>query len=374
MFDFPLTVHAGNHARLACPVKLRLPKDAPVWAGTPVEALSLRDDSGQPVPVQWSDEGDAYCLQWIVRELPARASRGYRVTSQGPAAQEGVILSPREGQVDITVDGAPFTAYVFASDRTNKPYLGPVLSAAGEEFTRLDLQTTEHPHQRSVWVAIGDVNGLDFWNEPNPEVRQRLQQFTELTSGPVYGRLVAENCWESLRGEAATPVIDEQRALTIYATGTASRIIDVELTFTAKYGKVEFGATKEAGPLGTRIAEARNGNHGGLLRNAYGALGEAECWGRRAAWCAYSGAVDGRALGFALFDHPANTDYPTYWHCRDGGLMAANNLYFIGGKLLQPGDTIRYQYRLYFHEGDTLAGEVSERYHDYLNPPTVTVG
>jgi hypothetical protein len=49
-----------------------------------------------------------------------------------------------------------------------------------------------------------------------------------------------------------------------------------------------------------------------------------DTWGKQAPWCDYSGPVDGKTLGVAIFDHPSNPRHPTWWHVRDYGLFAAN--------------------------------------------------
>src|SRR5438067_801345 len=97
--------------------------------------------------------------------------------------------------------------------------------------------------------------------------------------------------------------------------------IDLE----ASGGPVTFGDTKE-GSLGVRVSDQllvkdkKVQNEKSVIRNAEGQTGEAGCWGRPSLWCDYSGEVDGKAVGVALFADPANPQ-PTCWHVRDYGLM-----------------------------------------------------
>lgn len=83
---------------------------------------------------------------------------------------------------------------------------------------------------------------------------------------------------------------------------------------------------RRPGPLGIRINEEMRADRTGSFVNAYGARNEAECWGRPAPWCDYTGMVEGQKYGTAVFDHEDNERYPTAWHIRDYGLFAANNL------------------------------------------------
>lgn len=282
----------------------------------------------------------------------ADAARGVPVTftlSDEPTAG-GVTFTPADGEsaLEVRIGDQLFTRYVY-SDAFLKPFLGPVMASTGVPFTRLDLETKEHPHQRSVFVAVGDVNGVDFWNEYGTYGRERAGAPTEIVSGAAYGAFTAHNVWESLDGQ---PFVDEQRTFTFYNQSAACRTVDLTVTFTASYGDVQFGPTKEAGPLGIRVNESLRADRGGQFRNAYGAENEDECWGRPAPWCDYAGVIDGRRYGIAAFDHEDNERYPTTWHIRNYGLFAANNLYFKGGLTIPAGQTLTYRFRLCFYENE----------------------
>ena len=64
----------------------------------------------------------------------------------------------------LNTDGFSFADYAF-DPSFPKPHLGPITDNCGNFFTRCDLMNREHPHQRSVIIAIGSVNGVDCWNE-----------------------------------------------------------------------------------------------------------------------------------------------------------------------------------------------------------------
>ena len=131
--------------------------------------------------------------------------------------------------------------------------------------------------------------------------------------------------------------------------------------FTASYGEVVFGATKEAGPLGIRVNEKINVNNGGRMINSYGGRGEGDCWGRPAHWCDCSGIIEGSEYGIAVFDSERNARYPTTWHIRNYGLFAANNLFFKGEITIPRGGSIKYRYRVCFH-GDGFGGTAANRF------------
>ena len=127
-------------------------------------------------------------------------------------------------------------------------------------------------------------------------------------------------------------------------------LVDVDLCFTAKYGDVTFGQTKEAGPLGIRVADALRVDDGGVFFNSEGKVNEQCCWGKNAVWCNYIGRLGGRTVGIACIDSPGNRHYPSAWHIRNYGLMAPNNLLFKSGEQIPHGSSLSYRYRICFWE------------------------
>ena len=104
--------------------------------------------------------------------------------------------------------------------------------------------------------------------------------------------------------------------------------MDLEVRLKAGAVPLVLGDTKE-GTMALRLNEQMRvrqpkGKVGlGHILNSEGLVNGA-AWGKRAAWCAYSGPVDGKVFTVALLDHPANPHFPTWWHVRDYGLFAAN--------------------------------------------------
>lgn len=364
MEGIKLVVNAGRHDRQDCPVSVTLPKEkgSILTDGAHV----LRDEANERFPVQISTDKDAVVLHFTV-SLKAGEQKTY-VLEQGDFPSSGVSLLQQENRIDVSIDGKLFTSYVYDSNFA-KPYLGPIIGTYGHRFTRLDFQVKEHPHQRSVWIAIGDVNGIDFWNEREGYGKQK-QTKACCKSGPVYGAIDAINLWTDFDGN---PVLEEFRTLTFYNMPSSGRYVDIESRFNASFGKVVFGPTKEAGPLGIRVAETMNVTKGGTMINSYGAKDEEECWGKRAHWCDYYGISDGYLAGIAVYDNPENDHYPTYWHIRNYGLFAPNNFYFTGSRTLEEGESAVYRYRIYFHDGDADSACTARRFHDYICPPKVEI-
>ncbi len=337
-----------------------------------MNVLLTRDHCQEPVRLPWEGEGELRAVQTPDgRVFPAQrdgcgavaivTGREGETLELAPAAYDGpeVTLETGENRVDVRVGGSFFTAYQF-DPAIAKPFLGPIVAGDGTEFTRLDLSAKEHPHQRSMICAVGDVNGVDFWNEYGNFGFEKHQKLTCLKSGPAFARIGGENIWVDQSGK---PQVREERTYTFYNQSAECRYVDFETTFFADFGRVEFGPTKEAGPLGIRVAEFIRADHGGSMVNSYGARGEAECWSRSAQYCAYEGKKAGKVYGIAAFDAEDNERYPTAWHIRDYGLFAANNLFFKGGLTIEKGEKLMYKYRICFYEGD---GKVQDRFNLYL--------
>jgi hypothetical protein len=70
-------------------------------------------------------------------------------------------------------------------------------------------------------------------------------------------------------------------------------------------------------------------------------------------------------------DHPGNPRYPTYWHVRDTGLLAANifGLHDFekdasrdGSLTIRPGQPLRFRYRVIIHPSDALRAGIPDAF------------
>jgi len=258
----------------------------------------------------------------------------------------GFELKKNGKDISVFLDGRLFTVCV-NNDSFKSPFMGPVLASDGTDFTRPDPHNKEHPHQRSVFIGIGDVNGCDFWNEDGKPLGLIRAGKVQALGGGDRVSVRVTSVWQGRRGK---PYLDEWRVYEFSKAGESCVRVDLTFTLTANYGSVKFGKTKEAGPLGVRVADVLRADRGGGFVNSEGGVNEEGCWGKTARWCNYSGTVNGKTIGIAVFDHPDNERYPTAWHIRNYGLMAANNLFFKGGYTLKKGGTAVYRYALCFWE------------------------
>lgn len=299
-----------------------------------------------------------------------------------------VKITRSSDRISVEIDGRPFTA-LFVSADANKPYLHPLRSASGKIVTRnfpmelVEGERRDHPHHRGLWFTHGDVNGVDYWTNENSQKRPItgrivLKKVGDLKDGKKSGWIAAIFDWLD---PAGNPILTETRRMVFYAEPNL-RTIDLDIILAPVGSKVTFGDTKE-GTLGIRLAPSLEEDSKGApaapkrtghMVNAEGAQGEKEVWGKRSPWVDYSGEVDGEKLGIAVLDHPANPGHPTYWHVRGYGLFAANpfgareferDKTKDGSITVEPGQTLRFRYRVIIHPGDARSAGIAGLWEKY---------
>ncbi len=281
-----------------------------------------------------------------------------------------VAFSQEAGKIQVFIEGKPFGALYCAREQ-DKPFFFPLRTSTGIVVTRgwpvepAPGDSTDHPHQRGLWWAHGLTNGIDFWtNRPGtgryelkstPQVDPRTETIrVELAmAGPdkqVIGSLV------------------EEYAFAAHGTG---RFVDVYVQILADRGKpVKLGDTRE-GVMGVRVCEELNESRGATLLSSEGGASEKQIWGKRAKWVDYSGKVKSAVVGVAMFDHPSNPKFPTFWMARGYGLLAANcfgESEFTGDKTrdgslsIPAGGKLEFRHRVVIHLGDAKTAGVDKLY------------
>jgi hypothetical protein len=339
----------------------------------------------------------------FAQKPPARPTPKPTPKPTPPPAGVGVLPDEEARRVDVTIDGQPFTSYIWPESQM-KPALYPILTEKGAPVTRgfpLDPrpgERTDHPHQVGLWLSYGSVNGIDFWNnstarKPEEQAkmgRTRQAKVVEATSGPAEGKLRVATEWLVPGDEV---VLDEDTTF-VFRVGPAGRLIERTTTLTARV-PVVFADNKE-GFFGMRVArglehpsrepaiftdaEGRptsvpvldNTSATGLYRSSEGKEGE-EVWGTRGRWVALSGRAGTESVTVAILDHPKNPGAPTYWHARGYGLFAANPLgqkELSGGKdelnlKLEEGKSATFRYLVLVTSKGFAAPAVEELWKDF---------
>ena len=325
------------------------------------------------------------------------------VSTETPRIQ--VVPHAVAPRVDVSIDGKPFTSYIYERSQ-KKPSLYPLRTAKGTIVTRgypLDPhpgERVDHPHHVGLWFNYGDVNGLDFWNnsEAIPAARADKmgtivhQRVIEASSGKDKGELNVEMDWVDSKGT----ILIKENTRYVFTGDDKTRTIDRITRLAAVRDPVVLGDNKE-GVLGMRVARAleqpskaadvfldANGkpaakavNNDGVTGNYIGSDGKTgdAVWGTRGPWTMLQGKIGDEAITIAMFDHPDNPGFPTYWHARGYGLFAANNL---GQKVFDPtreeakrtipaGGSMTFRHRVVIIDGTPDAAQMSTEQRQFAN-------
>src|SRR5262249_2141545 len=88
------------------------------------------------------------------------------------------------------------------------------------------------------------------------------------------------------------------------------------------------------------------------------------CEQQRAAWCTVERPFGSEPFGIAVFDHPANVNYPSSWRVDEQGLINPN-LSAQGDWKLAAKQTQTFRYRLLVYRGSAKREQVAKRFETF---------
>lgn len=286
------------------------------------------------------------------------------------AQQPRVSFKHTDGQLAISVDNSPIATYVYNDDVILRPYFAHMKAPGGIQVTRnhppkpgdRDDHATMHP---GIWLAFGDISGNDFWRNKAKVKHVRFLQ------GPIVegdkGTFVQQKRYLMPDG---TVVCDEEFQTTIRVNNDGYLLL-LESTFHSEKD-FYFGDQEEMG-LGVRVATPISEVEGGQLTDATGRTNAKAIWSHSAAWCDYSGEVDGHRVGITIMTHPQNFR-ESWFHARDYGLLAANPFGRAAMKkgepskvIVRPGETLKLRYAVWIHK-DADAAAITKVFNEYTRP------
>lgn len=312
-----------------------------------------------------------------------------------------VSVSAGKDAIEFKVGKEVVATYAIA-EKVAKPYLYPVLAPNGVPVTRgypmkpaAPMETVDHVHQKSVWFCHGDVipegidlkvksankadKGVDFWSESKDATGARHGKIRCVKVGEPkqhaknHASVETHNEWLTPDG---VKIMDEVRVIHL-TDSPDGRTFAFDITLKATVCPITFGDTKE-GSFGIRVRDelrmeksAKFLGGDGVMTNAAGKAVEKDIWGHPSEWVDYSGKLDGKEVGVAVFDHPSNPK--ASWHARGYGLVAANpfgraHSGFPSQKgkedllKIAKGGEMKLKYAVYAHNGDTKSGKVADAY------------
>jgi hypothetical protein len=326
----------------------------------------------------------------------------------GLAAADDVSITVGKDAIEFKAGSAVVAKYATV-ESVAKPYLYPVLAPNGVGVTRAwpvekglpGEATTDHPHQKSVWFCHGNVipegielkvksltegdKCVDFWSEgkdrkdntPRHGTIKCVKVGKPVQHAKHHASVETHNEWFTPDG---VKIMDEVRTIHLIDT-REGRLFAFDITLKASVCPITFGDTKE-GSFGVRVHDGLRPDQktGATVTSAEGKTvkppvkDNLPVWGRPSAWIDYSGVLDGKEVGVAVFDHPKNP--PASWHARAYGLNAANpfgraHSGFPSQKgkddllKIAKGEELKLKYAVYAHTGDAKSGKVAEAFAEF---------
>jgi len=299
--------------------------------------------------------------------------------SVAPANTAKLRVSAKEdeaaGTVAIRIEGHAFAEVDYK--KYAKPVISTLIGPTGVNLLRnwpmrgaAPGEETDHPHHKGMWFDHGSVNGVDFWAETEKSGKIVVAGKPKIT--PTADSVTIETS-ENWIAPGDKKICSSHTLLTLGLDGE-DRFAEYNVTVQASEADLTFGDTKE-GSLGLRSHPALNLKGKVATAHAVNSEGEKDLaiWGKKARWVDYTGTIDGKTVGIACFDYPANLRYPTTWHAREYGLIAANpfglhdfdkkkNPEGAGNHTVKKGDSLTFRYRWLFHKGDTAEAKIEDRW------------
>jgi hypothetical protein len=298
--------------------------------------------------------------------------------SQADTQQVELRRDDSAGRLQILIDGREALVYQYAPS-VDLPHYWPLRSPRGKNM--LVQQTAPYPHHRSFWFAdTVRLNGgreVSLYNafysgrktsentyEPPFRDHIRHLKFTRLETKGNTATVDADLIWEM---DEDTPIIKEERRLTVYALMDGEYFLDLTFKLTSPYGDVEFVSddVHHAWPY-LRLEKEWSGENGGRLITDTGEAGQEATNMKVARWVDYSNTVAGETAGVAVFQWPDGKEHR--WLTREYGCFGPRRPDEQSGNpfTLRKGKTISQRVGVLVHRDDSKDGRVAERYALYI--------
>lgn len=224
----------------------------------------------------------------------------------------------------------------------------------------------DHLHHRGAVLTWSDVNGFNFWEEDRGAAasgRIVWRRWLDRAVGPADARAAAELDWLDPAGRALL----RQRLVfagTLLAGGAWR--FRVETVLSALESPVRLATPPQYNGFGLRLARSLQVRP--RILNSAGGLGAPGTSGVPAAWCDYSGYLDGGVgeAGVTVLSHPGNDPHPVpfFTSSQDMAFIAAAPTY-ARERLLAPGASWSLAYAVIAHTGTPTAAECAAWAEEY---------
>ncbi len=232
----------------------------------------------------------------------------------------------------------------------------------------------DHLHHRGIMLAWSDVNGFNFWEEDRgPRISGRIvwRCWLDRVARPADAWAAAELDWVDPEGR---PLLRQRLAFGGALLFGGAWLFRVETVLAALDRPVRLATPPQYNGLGLRLVRSLQIRP--RILNSVGGVGEQGTCGVPAAWCDYSGYLDGGVgeAGVTVLSHPGNDPHPVPFFTLSGDMA------FIGAaptyareRLLAPGEAWALAYGVVAHTGTPGAGECAAWGQEYAQAGSLLV-
>ncbi len=248
------------------------------------------------------------------------------------ADKQGWSMHNETDRLSILREGRPVATYVTRHPKIRRPFFQDIFTPGGMRITRPippDPATEDTDHDTmhpGLWLAFGDLNGLDYWRN-KAEIRH-IRFVEQGTAERDRLFFETENHYLDAAGEN---VICREIASFVFRPLGPDIMIDWTSNLSTDLPELRFGHQEEMG-LGLRLTRPMTVKKGqGRIQCSNGGIDEKGTWGQQAKWWVASvpGLPDPtknnstrRGIGIQAVFEPG--DRPFWGHTRDYGLIVAN--------------------------------------------------
>ncbi len=384
---YPLTIHAGDHARTHSVVEFSLPEQARADV-----AWELVDERGIATPTQ-SLLGQPRRFVWPLSEpLSAGQSRNYTLRAVPPSplshraeAPRGPGLRDTEGKHSLRDAAEEILTYHTATSPppagiaayyARSGHIHPLKTPSGKIVTA--EFPADHAHQHGVFFAWVQTqfagHEVDFWNQGKRIGNVRHRRVVESQAGQVYAGFVSE--LEHLDLTAGEKVVLHETWRVMAMTVEDAYLIDIESTQTAatdeplKIQKYHYGGFGWRGPSDWLLPKDMNGATScEFLTSA----GQDRVQGNhtRPQWVSVTGQVSGDLGTVAIFGHPTNRHHPQPVRLHPDKPYFCFAPCVLGEFEITQAQPLTSRYRIITHDGPARPEMYDQRVRDWALPITV---
>lgn len=389
-----ITLQAGTHARLDCPVAIDLPAGFNPWR--PMKLVEILDSKEvdkafqiERLPALAAKVLDGVARPasdrlWLILDgaTPAGAVRRFELRHGKPATDSPLSLRQSAEALELHYGKSMVMRYNMMHVEPPKGvgpqfrrsgYIHPLMDPAGRSIT--DDFPADHRHHKGIWLAWVNTTfqgrKLDFWNLGDQTATVRHAGLASTVSGPVFAGFTAKLEHVDLTQPGGLVVLNEEWDVRLYSVGGEGKTWLFDLVSRQRCATPSPLVLHQYryGGLGFRGARQWDGPDYQVLTSE--GKGKADGHATRARWVDHSGKIDDQWSGLTLLSNPANPQSPEPVRIWDKGGAFFNWAPVQAGEMkLEPGKTYEFRYRFHAHPGQADKAAAERLWNDLAEPPT----